>query len=156
MKSIKITTLGIVTFFIYACASAPTRTDEQKAYLEKVHKTPLTFSLPLSKEREAWSRAQSFVGQYSSMKIQIATDSVLETYNPTSSHNLVGVYSPAFGYWVTKTIEKDKINFKISCSVNLHQLIKKEKWTNAAIKNAHILAHYVKMGELPYPELIDR
>lgn len=115
----------------------------QEAYLRKVMATPLTVEMTKTEAVDAWGRAQSFLGQYSSMKIQTATDYVLQTYNPMGS----GI---SYGYNVTKTPAGDRVRITVVCGTN-------NMFAGGdADRNAHILAHYIKSGDLSHPELIVR
>ncbi len=71
-------------------------TPEEQTYLEKAKAFPLEFTIAKSEADEAWGRAQSFIGRFSSMKLQTVTDFVIQTYNPGSG-------DVNFGYYVTKT-----------------------------------------------------
>ncbi|MHA1305140.1 MAG: hypothetical protein ACTSPI_15690 [Candidatus Heimdallarchaeaceae archaeon] len=118
-------------------------TPEEKTYLEKAKAFPLEFTIPKSEVEEAWGRAQSFIGRFSSMKLQTVTDFVIQTYNPRSG-------DVDFGYYVTKTPMSDNVLITVQC-------IAGNMFTGAdANTNAHILAYYIKTGELPNPRLIAR
>lgn len=115
------------------CATAKPLTPQQKEYAEKIRNFPTTFSLSTDKAEEAWGRAQSFVGQYSSMKLQTVSPYVIQTYNPTGK----GPKLVNFGYNVTRAPMGDKTQFTVQCfSDNMFQ--KKE-----AQQNASILAYYM-------------
>jgi len=111
---------------------------EEQTYLAKAMPFPLEFTIPKGEADEAWGRAQSFIGRYSSMKLQIATDFILQTYNPSGID---------FGYYVTKTPMGDNVQITVRGLT--------DSWfaVAAANKNAHILAYYIKTGEL-IPRLI--
>lgn len=61
-----------------ACATRQF-TESEKAYALAVMNQPTNFYLPKNNADEAWGKAQVFVAQYSNMKIQVATDNVLQT-----------------------------------------------------------------------------
>lgn len=131
----------ILSLFLLSCASTIIYSKEQSDYLVKIRQFPLEFEMPKEQVEEAWGRAQSFIGRYSSMKLQIVTDYVIQTYNP------VGI-GAEFGYYVTKTPMGVMVQFTVQCNVNNSLL------NDHAMDNAHILASYIKTGELPYPYLI--
>jgi hypothetical protein len=115
---------------------------EEEAYLAAVRATPLVVSLPKDQADDGWGRAQSFVGKYSSMKVQVATDYVLQTFNPAS---------PAidFGYYITRTPLGDQVEFDVKCVAG-------NSFTrDSATLNAHVLAHYIQTGELN-PKFIEQ
>ena len=118
-------------------------TPEERTYLEKAKAFPLEFTIPKSEADEAWGRAQSFIGRFSSMKLQTVTDFVIQTYNPRST-------DVDFGYYVTKTPMGDKVQITVQC--NTGNVFAEEDANN----NAHILAYYIKTGELVNPRLIAR
>jgi len=126
--------------FLISCSSI---TPEQRTYLDEVKKFPLSFTISKSKNDVLWGRAQSFIAQYSSMKIQIATDFVIQTYNPPGSE-------VKYGYSVTKTPENDNFRIIVKCFCGNPLVI------NSVRKNAHIFSYYLKTGENPYPKLISR
>lgn len=139
---------AVLAFFVasqlFGCALVSVELSPgEKAYLQKVNATPLVFSVERSKGDDAWGRAQSFLGRYSSMKLQIATDFVIQTYNPTEDE-------VDFGYSVTKTPIGDNFEFQVGCSCgNMFG-------GSEARRNAHILSYYIMSGELPYPSMIRR
>lgn len=143
-SSIEVTVVILVLGLLSGCATTSMLklTPEEQTYLEKAKAFPLEFTIPKSEADEAWGRAQSFIGRFSSMKLQTATDFVIQTYNPAS---------PAvdFGYYVTKTPMGDKVQITVQCNTG-------NMFAGAdANTNAHILAYYIKTGEL-VPRLISR
>lgn len=46
---------------------------------------PTTFTLPSSADRDAWARANHYVGTHATMKIQTTSEFRVETYNPLKS-----------------------------------------------------------------------
>jgi len=135
--------------------SKPAATPQQLAYLASIGQEPLEFEVTKDKAAEIWGRAQSFIGQYSSMKIQVATEFVLQTFNPISGQN---VYTTTYGYSVTKTPLAETVRISVECShggfVNMFHSDKED--AALALQNAHILTHYLRTAELPYPGLISR
>ena len=55
---------------------------EEALYLQEVEATPTTFNIPKSEKDAYWTRANSFVIQFSSMKIISVTDRVIQTFKP--------------------------------------------------------------------------
>lgn len=130
---------------IISCATAPKQlTPEEQSYLRKVMAFPLTFTISKADEKEAWGRAQSWIGQFSSMKTQMVTDYVIQTYNPFQP------LRPSFGYYVTKEPVEDKFQISVKCIRVTPLLFKKQ-----SEQNAHILAYYIKTGEMN-PSFISR
>lgn len=126
---------------ICGCASQVQLTPEEETYLKKVQSTPLRVSVPLDEDQQAWGRGQTFVAKYSPYRIQTSTDFVLQTYHISDR--------VSWSYSITRTPAKSEVIFEVSCTP-----------TNSfyggdyARRNAHILAHYIKTGELTYPRLI--
>jgi tetratricopeptide (TPR) repeat protein len=118
-------------------------TSDERIYLEKVKAFPLEFTIPINEVEVAWGRTQSFIGRFSSMKLQIVTDYIIQTYNPPKGEI-------SFGYYVTKTPIGNNVKITVICITG------DPLGEGAASLNAHILAYYIKTGELPYPRLIAR
>ena len=117
------------------CAANSNLQPEQKLLLDRALAFPTDFTVDRKDAGDAWGRAQSFVGRFSSMKLQTASDFVIQTYNP-------GDGDVAYGYNVTKTPAGDDVQFDVRCgSGNMFAV-------GEASKNAHILAYYMKTGEL--------
>ncbi len=107
---------------------------KQDAYIAAMRQ-PLVFKINIEDEKNAWGRAQSFIGRFSSMKLQIVTDYVLQTYNPTEA-------SVRYGYTVTKSPVDNRIEISVECvSGNIFA-------TKEASTNAHMLAYYIATGKL--------
>lgn len=64
------------------------------------------FSLPRTQEAEVWSRANYYISNNGTMKIQTATDFFIQTYNPT---DLYGV-----GFKVTKMVKGDSCEYEVA------------------------------------------
>jgi hypothetical protein len=133
----------LIVLFI-SCASAPPLTEAEQNYLYKIINTPLEWHYAKQNDALYWGRAQSYVGQYSSMKIQIATEFILQTYNPPEKTRLSDLTKKdEYGYYITKTpLSND--SFSIS--------IRSIPETEDGIRNAKICSWYIKTGELP-PDL---
>ena len=81
---------------------------EQQAYLERVKSFPFEFIIPKSEADDAWGRAQSFIGRFSSKKLLIVTDFVIQTYDPMGC-------SDEYGYSVIKTPMGDHVLIAVGC-----------------------------------------
>lgn len=119
----------------------PTAIGDEAIYLEKAMATPLTFSVAKEKAEEAWSRINGFIGQYSSMKIQTASQYIIQTYNPSDTIH--------YGYLANRAQKGDEYEFLVFCfSGGGFGGVKK-----IPNQNAHILAHYALTGEI-IPRLV--
>lgn len=141
----EVTIIVLVLFVLVGCTSISMKnlTPEERNYFEKVDAFPLEFTMPTIEADDAWGRAQSFIGRFSSMKLQTVTDYVIQTYNPGSS-------DVKFGYYVTKTPMDDEFQINVQCNTgNMFA-------GGDAKRNARILAYYIKTGELCNPRFIAR
>ncbi len=109
---------------------------EEQKYYDEAMACPLIFELPNSEAEKAWARAQSFIGRFSPMKLQIATDYILQTYTPTRAT------SAAYGYYVTRTPLDSTYEFEVNC-VTDNPFLQPE-----ANENGHLAAYYIKTGQL--------
>ena len=136
----------VLILFLTGCATTRSFTPEQEAYMTRARQCPLTISVAKGSEAEiAWSRAHSFITQYSSMKIQTATEYTIQTYNPIRR----GGFKIDYGYSLSKLLTEDDVQMTVRCFSN------NEYADHLVDHNAHLLAHYMKTGEL-MPELINR
>ena len=137
----------VIMFLAIACnqtVNSIKLTPDQQAYVARAMLQPIPVVIPKDKAEEAWGRIQSFIGQYASMKMQIATDYIIETYNPDGS-------SFAYSYRAAKTVKGDSVEFALACFTNAQfGMAQKE-----CERNVHLLALYAATGEL-IPELIIR
>jgi hypothetical protein len=108
---------------------------EEQSYSQKVAAFPTRFIIPKSELPDAWGRAQSFISQYSDMKIQIATNNVIQTYNPSDS-------SINIGYSVSNAPMGDNAIVTVKCLNTYIGNVKRADF------NAHALAYYMKTGEV--------
>lgn len=139
----KVAIIVLTLFVLVGCTSITMKnlTPEERNYFEIVEAFPLEFTMPKVEADDAWGRAQSFIGRFSSMKLQTVTDFVIQTYNPSDIK---------FGYYVTKTPMGDEIQITVQC-------ITEGLFSGVdAKRNAHILAYYIKTGELCNPKFIAR
>ncbi len=136
--------IAAILFFTGCAAttSTMTLTPEEQTCLQKAKAFPLEFTIPKDQEAEAWGRAQSFLGRFSSMKLQTVTDFVIQTYNPPGSLR-------DFGYSVTKTPMGENVQFTVECFTG-------SAYREDAVINAHISAWYIATGELCSERLIMR
>ena len=109
-------------------------TSVELEYIQAVKEQSLSFSIDKKESEIYWGRASAFLGRYSSMKIQIATNYVLQTYNPNSD-------KINFGYTVTRSPSENNDQFFIECSAGQSLL------SHQAKLNAQILAYYLKSGK---------
>jgi hypothetical protein len=141
----KVFVLFCLIFYLSGCAQymdrPPTAIGDEATYLEKAMATPLTFSITKEKAEEAWGRINGFIGQYSSMKIQTASQYIIQTYNPSDTIH--------YGYSANRAQKGDEYEFSVSCfSGGGFGGVKK-----IPNQNAHILAHYALTGEI-IPHLV--
>ena len=125
----------------------PTLNPAQQAYTDKVLANSLDVAVPKSQVEEAWGRTQSFIGQYSDLKLQVVTDYTISTYN--SDH----IYS--YAYTATKILGTDPtvVTIRVSCDSWTSPYYQNDVLPKANL-NAHILSDYLRTGALPFPELI--
>lgn len=123
------------------------KTPEEKAWMDNVMSEPLEFELKAEEEKVAWSRAQSWISQYSGVPVKIISDSVIETEVPKGGTTI--------GYKVIKT-QGPEGSFMIKVSAVSSDVLGAMLigLAKEAEINLHILAHYIKTGDLPYPYLI--
>ena len=143
MKAIKYGLFLLLLVSFMGCAVFSPFSAEQQLYLDKALSQPLEFKILKSEVETAWERAQTFISQYSSMKILGVTDLGIETHNPPGTEI-------KFGYFVYKKPAGDNFNISVKCICGNSLMAK------AVNRNAHILAYYIKTGELPNPELIKK
>ena len=134
-------------FFFLSCASIeydpqfniPPENPEEEAYLRLVWATPLDFLVSNEKAETAWARIQGFIGKYSTMKIQVATGYVVQTYNAEYEQ---------FGYTATKTPDVTHTKFSVRCQTILTNSFTRTDYTKQAELHGHILAYYAITGEV--------
>jgi len=114
--------------------------EDGRAYLARVMQAPLIFTVAKERSDEVWSLVNSFIANYSSMKVQTASDYIISTYNPSDVIH--------YGYSATRAIKAEGIEIVVMCfSGGLSQVKKIPE------QNARILALYLQTGELR-PEFI--
>jgi len=142
---VEITMAVLVIGLLFGCASKISTlklSPEEQTYLGSALSFPLEFIISNNEADVAWGRTQSFIGKFSSMKLQMVTDYVIQTYNPRSGDT-------DFGYYVTKTPLGDKVQITVQCNTGNQFRLEDAK------NNAHIFAYYIKTGALS-PRLIVR
>ena len=137
MKQMAAAVFILAILNVTGCATSPKLTPEQKAYLDEAMAMPLDFTVPNAEADQAWERAQRFVERFSAMKLQNISANVIRTYNPNQ-------FSTAFGYYVKKRPLGENVRFTIECFCGTLSATA----TDASLQNAHILAYYMKTGEL--------
>ena len=106
---------------------------------EDFYNQPLTIKVPTKDVEKYWGRAQSWVHRNSSMKLQLVTDFVIETYNPTAGN---------YGYSLTRTdIESGEteiiVNGKCSACDQAEVMLRSK-----------ILAYFIQYGKEPNEETL--
>lgn len=133
---LKATTFMAICVFLTGCTTTLVDlTPEEQVYVDAVNAMDTTFTVPKAEEEVTWGRIQSFIGKYSSMKIQTASDYIIETYNPSSG-------DMDYGYSAVRTPMGDEVEFTVRCVCGNMFAGK------SAAQNARVLAYYAKTGEL--------
>ena len=138
--------LIVIVAAIFSSSCAPTLnttslTPAEQEYLNATKSMNTTFNVSPEKSEICWARAQSFIGKYSTMKIQVVSDYSISTYTPVN----VGDYdhlSPKYGYSINRMPLGDKVEFQVICSTNSPGFFQQ-----VAENNAKILAYFIKTGE---------
>lgn len=133
--------VAILVCSIFSIANQKLKPKEQE-YLDNAMNAELQFTLPPKEAKKAWKNIESFIKKYSSMKIKIADDNVIETLQPTAGMT-------RYGYRATKKQVGVEEEIAVACTYG--NIYNREQ----ANKNAHILAYYAQTGEL-MPKLIER
>ena len=115
-------------------------TPEQQAYLNRAMQQPIPVIVSTVQAEEAWGRIQSFIKLCSSRKAQIATDYLIDTYNPADKSD----------YYFYKAEKKVKGN---TVEINLEVLWDHGQRREKCDRNLHLLAYYIVTGKL-IPELV--
>lgn len=118
---------------------------EQSSYLSKALTTPKELIIKKDKSEEAWGRAQTFISRFSDMKLQIATDYVLETYNPAGTQ---------IGFKANKTPMGDKVKVQALCFYSNENPLISSDIAKRAYVNANVFRYYILTGEEPPPDLL--
>lgn len=147
MKKCFVLMLVVAFSFVAGCVSlkSPALTPEEIAWMQKVMKEELTFTVPADQIEQVWSRVFKFISNYCDTKIQVATDYHVETYNADKN-----AYSLQYGYSATKL--KVGVNYEVTVNGHCNMMIFDQGWLS---ENLHIMAYYVRTGDLKYPLLVD-
>jgi hypothetical protein len=138
----KLLTASVLAFALAACMPMfsapvwPVYDASQKAYVARARTSPLSFKVPKADAAAAWGRVQYFVGTYASMKIQTATDYIVETYNPTSMYY--------FGYSAQRAPLGDSDQISLDVRMTGYGA------DSMVLHNARIMSHFVRTAE-PIP-----
>jgi hypothetical protein len=160
LKKILLTSLALSASGCVLHGIIPTNepmTNADREYLQKIADQSLRFEIPKAEADAAWGRAQTFVAKHSSMKIQTASDFVIQTYNPIFEPAPIppSLGSVTYGYNISRNAIGDKFVFDVECTRVRHAMKDKEIAATAD-RNARILAHYIITGEMPSPLLVIR
>lgn len=126
----------LLLIIIFIACTVPAKkgiTPDEEDYLSKVNEFPTEFTIEENDIDNAWGRAQSWIGKYSSMKVQTVTDFIIQTYNPSSDN---------YGYYIVKTPVNNDFEINVSCSKA--NIFTPKKYAET---NARILSYYIKTGE---------
>jgi hypothetical protein len=137
--------IGLVSTLFVICLGTACSRAMDMVYFPKTHEEsidygillnePLTFSVPTTDQAaQAWGRIQAFVEKYSSMKIQIATNNVIETDQPPDAWH--------FAYRAQKEFLGAETKIWVECHTTYLG------GSRRADLNSHVLAYYARTGEL--------
>ena len=140
-KTLSLCTIALLCSGLTVFGSQKLKTKELE-YLDKAMQAELQFKLPVDEAKKAWKRIKSFINKFSSMKIKISDDTVIETLPPTQG-------MIRYGYRATQTPSGEEMEFAVACSCG--NAYSREQ----ANKNSHLLAYYAQTGEL-IAKLVDK
>jgi len=125
----------VIELFLTGCTpySSRGRTSADEEHLAAARKLPLEFNIPKEEENTAWERAKSYIGEYSQMPIQVLSDFVIRTDDPSKRE---------YGYYLVKAPAEDSVQISVQCLPGEHAN------PDIAADLAHICAYYIKTGEL--------
>jgi hypothetical protein len=137
-----VTVIGYEGGFLYSAAGKDTgfisEGDLKSPTQMEAMNQPLEFKVPKADIEDTWGRANLFIAKYSTMKLQMATDMLLETYNPVTSTD--------YGYSITKTPMKDNVQITVSCTPYQGNALSHND--DEANENAHACAYYIATGNI--------
>lgn len=122
---------------IAACAARNTTlTPAEEEWLEGIDSVQTTFRLPADVSDIAWDRAKHFIERRSAVSIEAMSPTVIRTFNPQLG-------TRRCGYVVRRRPDDSEVEFEVECVVGdpVHM--------GTGDRNARLLAHYMKTGELP-------
>lgn len=140
----KLFVLLVLALVALACEPTIQLTPDQQAFVYRAMQQPIPVVVAKDKAEEAWGRIQSFIAQYADMKIQIATDYVIETYNPLHHE---------FFYKAIKTPKGNTVEFILQCEKASIDMTSIDKTKAKCDRNVHLWALYAVTGEI-LPELV--
>ena len=157
MRSLFQLGLGIgLAAFMGACSSPPkAKTPEQQKYLSRAEANPLQFSVPLSELDAAIDRAVDWLAEYHQFQFTKADRKVFKEQIRATEAGLL--MSPlryrvgdlgSHGYSVSFVVSGGSVNVAV-----MHKHEGGFGLGDAVARNAHLLALYIKTGEL-MPEMI--
>jgi hypothetical protein len=118
----------------------PNFSPAQSAYLDKAVAAPLQFTVSEKDLPDAWRRAQDFVEKNSKLRMVRSDEHNIETEQPSPD-------GFDFGYEIHNTpAGRGEVRIVVNVISN-----GRGYWTNTAnraTRNAHLLAYYIKTGEL--------
>lgn len=139
--------LMIISCLFWGCASqavsVKNMNPQDKAFIEKVMAFPTSFYVSKEDAKEAWGRCQAWVARYSDLQLKIVSDYFVHTSEGLSGLNY-------YGYKVTRKPEKEHDFIEVQCigePLNTSKSVKE--------RNAHLLAWYIKTGEIGNEKLIN-
>lgn len=134
-----------IMFFFAILSSCATTVDvaslgpEDQAYASKVNSMSNAFEVDKARSEEVWSRGNSFISRFSGMKIRIANESRVETFDPNSAE------FGTIGYELTKELTGNSVKFNIRC---IHKSLNAKYTEDVCRNNEKVMAHYMLTGEL--------
>ena len=140
-KTLSLFVTAVLICSVAAIAGQKLKPKEQE-YLEAVMAAELQFRLPLNEAEKTWKKIENFIKKYSSMKIKIADDNIIETLHPTAGMT-------RYGYRATKKEIGEESEIAVACTFG-------NAYTrDQANRNAHILSYYAQTDEL-IPKFIEK
>jgi len=124
----------------------------QQTYLLKLRTEPTDFDMDPQAAEDAWERANAFVDMYGGMRIRNANAFEIKTFTSVAPAGFVPKDCSA-AYLVTREPEGERYRFSIRTAVSAPDWVPCELGRQ---RNALILAQYLRTGDLPHPELIQR
>jgi hypothetical protein len=138
--------LLIIALSFLSCAAPMKLTQEESNYLERVRSVSIPFVMSKADAIDGWGRAISWIGLYSSMKLQTTNEYAIQTFNPMGGN----IFVPVYGYYITKAPSGDNVTITVECLTHPAGIAEDNAWLNS-----QILAHYMQSGEI-VPRLIKR
>lgn len=102
--------------FIMHVKATAYRNDQDKILPEydyNVSQQPTTFTLLSPQDKDAWARANYYVANNSDMKIQVSTEFLIDTYNPTNLEEQA--------FTISRFPQSDKVQYEVKRGGNAPQ-----------------------------------